>query len=73
MESNQDIDKLILDNTVTNRVRHQLTPEQSARLMQIIDEIEKEKGSPPVWHQVRKNMYENDYIEFQNTTGMDER
>lgn len=32
--------------------------------------MEKQKGSPPTWHDIKKNMHENDYEEFKNTTNM---
>ena len=69
MENNENqviLDKLIFANNFTDRTRASLTPGQSSRLIQIIAEIELEKGSPPVWHQVSKNMFENNYLEFQS-------
>ena len=69
-KESEDIDALIYANNITDRKRRVLSEVQSSKLMQIIGELELQKGTPPTWHEIRKNMHENNYIEFQNMTGM---
>ena len=69
-DSAEDIDALIHANQVTNRKRRVLSEAESKRFMQIIGDLEKQKDTPPTWHDIRKNMHENDYEEFKNTTNM---
>lgn len=49
-----------------------MTPEQEAKFMEIIDHLEKEKGSPPSWHQIRKYMFEHqsELAEFECPEGV---
>lgn len=61
-----NIDQVIAAYNEKVKIRAPISPEQVTKLIEIIKKLEQEKGSPPTWHQVRKDMHENDYDEFKN-------